>query len=79
METLELSVGDFKSRFAEALTLVARGGSVCVTYGRSRKPVAVLAPPPTPRGRRKLGLFAGKMRVRIGKDWEISDQEFIGL
>ena len=78
METLELSVGDFKARFSEALELVSRGGSVCVTYGRSRKPVAVLAPPTTPRRRRKLGQFAGKMRVRIAKDWEISDQEFLG-
>ena len=58
---MELTVGDFKSRFSEALEIVAQGGTVRVTYGRARKPVAILAPPPAAAGRRKLGLFAGKM------------------
>jgi antitoxin (DNA-binding transcriptional repressor) of toxin-antitoxin stability system len=76
METLFMPVGDFKSRFSEALEIVAQGGSVCVTYGRTRKPVAVLMPP-EPRGKRKLGLFAGRMKVKIGKDWEISEADFL--
>lgn len=78
MSTMELTVGDFKSRFSEALEIVARGGTVRVTYGRARKPVAILAPPPpAPAGRRKLGLFAGKMRVLLRGDWEISDQDLL--
>ncbi len=77
MSTMELTVGDFKSRFSEALEIVARGGTVHVTYGRARKPVAILAPPPAAAGRRKIGLFAGKMRVRLHGDWEISDQDLL--
>jgi antitoxin (DNA-binding transcriptional repressor) of toxin-antitoxin stability system len=77
METFEMPVADFKSRFSEALEVVARGGSVCVTYGRSRRPVAVLAPPPRPSKKRKLGLMAGKMKVRIKADWEITGDELL--
>ena len=78
MEKLEMPVADFKSRFSEALEVVARGGSVCVTYGRSHRPVAVLAPPPQLGKMRKLGLMSGKMKVCIKGEWEISESEFLG-
>lgn len=77
MEMMVMAVGDFKTRFSEALEIVERGGSVCVTYGRSRKPVAVFAPPSLAGGKRKLGLFAEKLKVRVGKDWEMSEQDFL--
>ncbi len=77
METLQLPVGDFKARFSEALDIVARGGSVSVTYGRSKTPVAVLSPPPRPKARRKLGMLAGKVKFKISKDWSLSDEEFL--
>jgi hypothetical protein len=38
--------------------------------------VAVLAPPPPPR-KRKLGQFAGKLKVKIDRDWEMTDEEFL--
>ena len=67
--------GRFKSRFSEALAIVANGGSVYFTYGRTRRLVAVLAPPQS-RGKRKLGLFADKMKGQMSKDWEISEADF---
>ena len=72
---LQLPVGDFKSRFSEALDIVARGGTVCVTYGLKKKPVAVLFPPPHKALKRKLGMLAGKVHFEISSDWELSDQE----
>jgi len=77
MEMLQLPVGEFKSRFSEALEVVARGGSVCVTYGRSRKPVALFSPPPRPVGKRKLGTLAGKVKFHISKDWSLAAEEFV--
>ncbi len=71
-----MPVGDFKSRFSEALAIVANGGSVCVTLGRTHKPVVVLAPPQS-RGKRKLALFADKMKVQMSKDWEISEADIL--
>jgi antitoxin (DNA-binding transcriptional repressor) of toxin-antitoxin stability system len=77
MEILQLPVGDFKARFSEALGIVARGGTVCVTYGRSKKPVALLSPPNSPKARPKLGMLAGKVTFEISKDWSLSDEEFL--
>jgi hypothetical protein len=77
MEMLQLPVGEFKSRFSEALEVVARGGSVCVTYGRSRNPVAVFSPPPQPARKRKLGTLAGKVKFHISKDWSLSAEELV--
>jgi len=79
METLQLPVGEFKSRFSEALQVVARGGSVCITYGRSRKPVALFSPPSQPPRKRKLGALAGKVKFHISKDWSLSAKEFVDL
>ncbi|NDG72095.1 MAG: prevent-host-death protein [Proteobacteria bacterium] len=76
-ETLQLPVWEFKTRFSEALEIVSRGGSVCITYGRSRKPVALFSPPPRPAGKRKLGTLAGKVKFHISKDWSLAPEEFV--
>jgi antitoxin (DNA-binding transcriptional repressor) of toxin-antitoxin stability system len=78
METLQLPVGDFKSRFSEALEIVARGGTVGVTYGRSKKPVALLVPPTQAPAKRKLGILAGKVKFHIAKEWSLTEEEFLG-
>lgn len=78
MKTTHLTVGEFKSRFSEALNLVSHGEAVAVTYGRSRRPVALLVPPPAPQTRRKLGLLAGKVKIRMARDWSLTDEDFLG-
>lgn len=72
-----LTIGEFKARLPEALALVEKGESVVVTYGRNKRPVAVFGPPPA-GPKRKLGLLAGKATVRIGRDWKITEEEFLG-
>lgn len=71
-----LSIGELKARLPEALALVKKGETVSVTYGRSKRPVAVLAPPAPPR-KRKLGMFAGKLKMKVGPDWEMTEEEFL--
>lgn len=78
MKTTELTVGEFKSRFSEVLGWVSHGEAVSVTYGRSRRPVALLVPPAARKTRRKLGLLAGKVKITIARDWSLTDEEFLG-
>lgn len=73
------TVGEFKARFSELLRRVEEGETVGITYGRSKRTVAVLAPAPVQKSKpRKLGRHAGKFRVRIGEDWKIEDDAFLG-
>lgn len=71
------TIGEFKARLPEALALVEKGQSVTVTYGRSKRPVAVFGPPPR-APKRKLGQFAGKFSVTIGPDFKMTEDEFLG-
>jgi antitoxin (DNA-binding transcriptional repressor) of toxin-antitoxin stability system len=78
MKTTELTVGEFKARFSEALGWVSQGGAVSVTYGRSRRPVAMLVPPPAGQKKRKLGMLDGKVKIRMARDFSLTDEEFPG-
>jgi len=49
-----------------------------VTYGRSKKPVAVLVPPTQAPAKRKLGILAGKVKFHISKEWSLTEEEFLG-
>lgn len=72
------TVGEFKARFPEALQAVEEGNTVAITYGRSKRTVAVLAPPPAPPEKpRKLGRHAGKFKVRLAEDWKMDDTSFL--
>jgi antitoxin (DNA-binding transcriptional repressor) of toxin-antitoxin stability system len=73
-----MTVGEFKTRFSEALEAVRQGESITVTFGRKKKAVAVVSPVPTRKGKRRLGLLTGKARIAISDDWELSDSEFLG-
>lgn len=72
-----LSVGEFNARLPESLALVEKGETVTVTYGHSKRPVAVFGPPPAPP-KRKLGLLVGKATVRFAPDWKITEKELLG-
>jgi len=71
-----LTIGEFKARLSDALALVKKGGSVTVTYGRSKHPVAVFGPPPR-APKRKLGHLAGKFSVTIRPDFKMTEEEFL--
>ena len=72
------TVGEFKSRFSEALEAVRRGESITVTFGRKKQAVAIVSPVPAEGTKRPLGLLAGKARVAIADDWEINESQFLG-
>jgi prevent-host-death family protein len=72
------TVGEFKARFNEVLKIVEGGDTVCITYGRNRRPVASLIPPPQSAvKKRKLGRYAGTFDARVSKDWQLDESEFL--
>ncbi len=78
MKTVKMTVAEFKSRFTEALATVSQGHCVAITYGRARRPVALLTSPPKAKPqKRRLGKFSHKLQVRFSQDWKMTDEEFL--
>jgi prevent-host-death family protein len=74
-----VSVGELKSRFSEILERVAKGEEVIISFGKSRKKVAVLLPYASyrPKGQRKLGLLKGRGECVIHRNFKMSDEEMM--
>lgn len=74
------TIGEFKARFSDILEEVRRGAMVGVSYGRGKKPVAVLVPPDRapPVAPRKLGPLEGRASFRLGRGFKMSDAELLG-
>ncbi len=74
-----MTVGDFKSRFSEALDAVRDGETIVVSYGRNHRKVAAMVPYSElkPRKKRPLGLLQSTTRVTFGRDFALTDDEFL--
>ena len=73
-----MTVAEFKARFSEVLDAVRQGESIAVTYGRSKRTIAVFQPPA--KGKKKarpVGLLDGKVSFKVGGDFEIDDSELL--
>lgn len=78
MVMTQLTVGQFKAKFSEVLSKVLQGETVGITYGKSKKKVAALIPYSQIKGKKiKLGLLFGKASFKIGKDFKMTDEEFL--
>jgi antitoxin (DNA-binding transcriptional repressor) of toxin-antitoxin stability system len=75
-----LSVGEFKANFSEMLKLVLAGEEIEIAYGKKKEVVARLVPKlKKKKPRRKLGILDGKAKVEFGKDFKMTEEEFLGL
>lgn len=74
-----MSVGEFKSRFSEALDAVRDGETIVVLYGRNHRKVAAMIPYSElkPPQKRPLGLLRSKVRVKFGRDFVLAEDEFL--
>ncbi|AFM11513.1 type II toxin-antitoxin system Phd/YefM family antitoxin [Turneriella parva] len=78
-----LMVADFKARFSDVLAKVRNGEEVVLEYGRRHEKIAVLVPYEKYRRltagktKRQAGTLAGKVEVFFGKDFKMTDQEFL--
>ena len=78
-----MTVGDFKSKFSQVVEGVKNGKVYAISYGRSKKKIAMITPyvsdaPITPK-KRKLGLYDDKSKAYFAKDFKITDEELFTL
>ena len=76
-----LAVGELKAQFSQVLEKVSQGESYGILYGKRKKPVAMIVPYKENRSRktRKIGLYNGKITIKIAEDFEISEQDLLNL
>jgi|HubBroStandDraft_2_1064218.scaffolds.fasta_scaffold145457_2 prevent-host-death family protein len=74
-----MTVGEFKSRFSEALDAVRDGETIVVSYGRNRRKVAAMVPYSELKSpqKRPLGLLKSKAHAKFGRDFVMTDDEFL--
>lgn len=74
-----MTVGEFKSRFAEVLEQVKAGVGFAVTYGKKKEVVGYFLPESKViKSKRILGILEGKAKVNFKKDFKMSEEEFLG-
>ena len=74
-----MTVGEFKSRFAEVLEQVKAGVGIVVTYGKKKEVVGYFLPEAhIKRSKRKLGIMEGKAKVAFKDDFKMSEEELLG-
>ena len=75
------TVGDFKTHFSEIMDMVQEGEEIYVTYGKRKEVIAQIIPfkKKEKKKKRKLGGLKGKVTVKFMPDWEMSDEELLGL
>ncbi|MDE2220549.1 MAG: type II toxin-antitoxin system Phd/YefM family antitoxin [Gammaproteobacteria bacterium] len=74
-----MTVGDFKTRFSEALDAVRGGETIIVSFGRNHRKVAAMVPYSAlqPRQRRPLGLLKSKARVAFARNFALVDEDLL--
>ena len=74
-----MTVGEFKSHFAEVLEQVKAGIGFAVTYGRKKEIVGYFLPDSQlVKPKRKLGILEGKAKVTFKDDYKMSEEDLIG-
>jgi prevent-host-death family protein len=74
-----MTVSEFKARFSEALDAVRDGETIVVSYGRNHRKVAAMVPYSELKSSKKrpLGLLKSKARVNFGRDFALTDDDFL--
>lgn len=74
-----MTVGEFKSKFAEVLEQVKAGVGFAVTYGKKKEIVGYFLPEAqVSKPVRKLGLLEGKAKVTFKSDFKMTEDELLG-
>jgi len=76
-----LPVGDFKARFSEVLEKVQAGESFGILYGKKKKPVAMIVPYTDSNNKkeRTIGLLDGKVNIQLSDNFNMTEEELLGL
>jgi len=76
-----MPVGELKAQFSEVLEKVKQGESFGILYGRKKKPIAMIVPY-TEKKKKKdrcIGLLDGKIDIKISEDFQMTEEELLGL
>ena len=84
MDTLfmkTMPVGELKAQFSEVLEKVKQGESFGILYGRKKKPIAMIVPYAENKKKkeRKIGLLDGKINIKISENFQMTEEEFLGI
>jgi antitoxin (DNA-binding transcriptional repressor) of toxin-antitoxin stability system len=75
-----MAFGELKTRFSKILEELRQGEKVGISYGRSKKPVAVLVPyGERGKAERKIGILDGKTRIEFRDDFEMTAEELLAI
>ncbi|MDB5153856.1 MAG: Phd YefM protein [Mucilaginibacter sp.] len=74
-----MTVGEFKSHFADVLEQVKSGVGFAVTYGKKKEIVGYFLPESQLlKPKRQLGLLEGKVKVNFKPDYKMTEEELLG-
>ena len=75
-----MPVGELKTRFSKILEEVRRGEKVGISYGRSKKPIAMIVPYiEQGKTERKIGILDGKTRIELSDDFKMTTEELLAM
>ena len=76
-----LTVSEFATSFRDILLFIQKGEKVKISYGRAKKPIAMLVPilANSKSGTRKIGILEGKASFSEIGNGKITEKEFLGL
>ncbi|TDE14526.1 type II toxin-antitoxin system Phd/YefM family antitoxin [Dyadobacter psychrotolerans] len=76
-----MTVGEFKAQFSEVIAQVKAGEEIAVTFGRKKEVVGYFMPQKDQfkSKKRVLGILEGKATAAFNEDFEITEEEFLGL
>ena len=73
-----MSVGEFKSNFSEVLKWVLAGEEIGILYGKRKEIVAKLVPKDSgKKTKRKIGVLENRGKIKFGKDFKMTEEEFL--
>ena len=74
-----LSVAEVKTHFSSLLSLVQKGESIKILYGKSKKPVAMIVPIEEDKSERIIGLLDDKASFQMKGDGKITEEDFLSI
>ena len=75
-----MAVGELKTHFSEILEEVSRGKTIGITYGRAKKPVAMIVPYHEEKpAKRKIGILDGKATIEFKDDFDMTTEELCNI
>ena len=76
-----MPVGELKTHFSEILEEVSHGKTIGITYGRAKKPVAMIVPYQNDekKAERKIGILDGKVTIEFKDDFAMTTEELCNL